>query len=385
MQNSTIPTESKQSIRTILDNLLKLEYISGLLIISAAIIALVVNNANYDFYFKLVHSPITNHYPNLTFHSVTNNGLMILFFTMVGLEIKEELLFGSLAKKEQRLLPFVATIFGVFVPGLIYLIINYDISSNLHGWAIPVVTDIAFALCILSFFNVPRYLKIFLLSLAIFDDLIGIVIIAIFYTEQLHLQYLLYAIVTIATLLLTGKKQIAHLYIYIMLGIILCYFISMSGIHPTIAGVIFAFCLPVPFLRPMITKLHPYSGFIITPLFSFVNSGINFSKLTIEDLLSPMSLGIIFGLFIGKQLGVFLSAYILCKTKLVKLPPEITTLQLYGVSLLTGIGFTVSMFINDLAFVSEETIRAAKISIMIGSVLSGLCGYICLRICTQTK
>lgn len=342
-----------------------------------------MTNSCYDWlYQSLVLSPFKIGPGTHNLQEYTNEYLMVFFFMMVGLEIKEELVSGNLSSNSQRTLPLVATIAGVIVPATIFYYFNHNISENMQGWAIPVVTDIAFAVCIISFFSksVPKYLKIFLLSLAIFDDLIGIIIIAIFYTTNISFLHLFIAAAIFFLILYCSRQSIKSLSIYLLLGALLWYFIAASGVHSTIAGVLIAFAIPAMPAKKLMDKLGPIVSYIITPLFSFANAGVNLEGLRLDLLLEPLALGIILGLFIGKQIGVFISSWILLKFNLVKLPIKLSLLQLYGVATLTGIGFTVSIFIGDLAFTNETTIEIAKTSIMIGSLLSAICGFAILSI-----
>jgi NhaA family Na+:H+ antiporter len=364
--------------------------------IFAAGAALIIANSSLSSHYELLlHLKITLKVGNFILakpaHMWVNEFLMVFFFMIVGLEIKAELVEGSFADKRQIILPLISTIAGVVCPALFFYATTHHNLLLVKGWAIPTVTDIAFALCVLSFFknSIPPYLRVFLLSLAIFDDLIGIVIIAIFYTKSISLFYLIASLVVTAIAIICNLRQIVNLTIYMVLALILWYLLLKSGVHATIAGVIIALCIPLKVsgntspLKRLIHILHPWVSYLIVPLFAFTSSGIHMSKFGFNDLLTPLPLGIMLGLFFGKQLGVFLSLLISIKTKLVKLPYKISWLQLYGVSILTGIGFTVSLFINDLSFPHKELGELAKIGILVGSLLSAIWGYTVLRISTK--
>jgi NhaA family Na+:H+ antiporter len=381
-------------ISRFINKFLELESKSGILMILAACFALIIANSNFnviyhDFLHLKIEFTIGKFILSNTIHAWVNEFLMAFFFMIVGLEIKQELIEGSLSTRSQVILPLIGAIFGMIFPAMIYYAFTYNNPQLIKGWAIPIVTDIAFALCVLSFFkqNIPSYLRVFLLSLAIFDDLIGIIIIAIFYTKSISLYFLIAAICITLLAIICNLKNITSLTIYMILSLILWYFLLKSGIHATLSGVIIALCVPLKNnlkqrnspLKQLMHILHPWVSNIIVPLFAFVNSGINLSYFGVKDLLNPLSLGIILGLFIGKQFGVFISLFIAIKSKLFLPTFKLNWLQLYGVSILTGIGFTVSLFISELSFVTDIK-ELSKLGILVASLLSAIFGFIILKL-----
>jgi len=320
-----------------------------------------------------------------------NDGLMAVFFLLVGLEVKRELLRGSLSSWSQAALPVIAAIGGMAVPALIYVGFNYKEPSGLHGWAIPTATDIAFALGILSLLGnrVPPSLKIFLLALAIMDDLGAIVIIALFYTSQLSLVSMSIAAVSLAALFVLNRAGVVRRAAYILLGVVLWVSVLKSGVHATLAGVALAFMIPLdaredgdsyPLAEKLEHDLHPWVSFMILPLFAFVNAGIDLRGLSLVQLAAPVPMGIMLGLFVGKQAGVFLFSWAAIRMRIASLPAGSSWRQLYGIALMTGIGFTMSFFIDSLAFVDDTIYEYAdKLAILLGSLLSGIAGYLVLR------
>jgi NhaA family Na+:H+ antiporter len=316
---------------------------------------------------------------------------MAVFFLLVGLEVKRELLRGSLSSWSQAALPVIGAIGGMAVPALIYVGFNYREPSALHGWAIPTATDIAFALGILSLLGkrVPPSLKIFLLALAIFDDLGAIVIIALFYTADLSLVSIAVAAVSLAALFVLNRAGVVSRAAYILLGAVLWVSVLKSGVHATLAGVALAFMIPLDVRKEGAERslsesiehdLHPWVAFMILPLFAFVNAGIDLRGLSLGQLATPVPLGIMLGLFVGKQAGVFLFSWAAVRMKLAQLPEGSSWTQLYGIALMCGIGFTMSFFIDSLAFVDDSVYEYAdKLAILLGSLLSGIAGYLVLR------
>jgi len=320
-----------------------------------------------------------------------NDGLMAVFFLLVGLEVKRELLRGSLSSWTQAALPVIAAIGGMAIPALIYIGFNFREPSGLHGWAIPTATDIAFALGILSLLGnrVPSSLKIFLLALAIIDDLGAIVIIALFYTTNLSLVSIAVAAGALLALYALNRAGVVRRAAYMLLGAILWVSVLKSGVHATLAGVALAFMIPLDaredgaehsLSEKLEHDLHPWVSFMILPLFAFVNAGVDMRGLSPGMLATPVPLGIMLGLFIGKQAGVFFFSWLAIRFKLAALPERSNLAQLYGIALMTGIGFTMSFFIDSLAFVDDSIYGYAdKLAIMIGSLLSGGAGYLVLR------
>jgi len=319
-----------------------------------------------------------------------NDGLMALFFFLVGLELKREFIEGDLSKPGQVTLPAIGALGGMVVPALCYVAFNYDNPAALSGWAIPTATDIAFALGILAIIGskVPLQLKVFLTSLAIFDDLGAIIIIALFYTEQLSVTSLVISAIVLTILFVMNKKGVKSTVPYILVGIVLWVAVLKSGVHATLAGVILAFFIPIKGdagepspLKSLEHNLHSGVAFIVLPIFAFANAGINFSGVGIDQVLSPVPLGIILGLLVGKQLGVFGFCFIAIKLGFAKLPDNVNWQLLYGVALLCGVGFTMSLFIGSLAFEqsSDSPLFQDRLGIVIGSLISGVIGYVVIK------
>ena len=316
-----------------------------------------------------------------------NDGLMALFFLLVGLEIKREVLDGQLSRPSQIVLPAVAAFGGVVVPALIFLGFNAADSATRAGWAIPSATDIAFALGVLALLGsrAPTSLKIFLTAIAIIDDLAAIIIIALFYTAELHLIPLAAAGGLLLALLALNRFKVRALWPYLIVGVALWYCVLESGIHATLAGVALAMFIPLSRspgrpdahdspLHRLEHALHKPVAFFVVPLFGFANAGLSFAGITMAAVIAPLPLGIALGLFLGKQLGVFFTALALIKLKLADMPRDADWKQLYGVSVLCGIGFTMSLFIGNLAFSDPLLIDETKIGVLLGSILSALVG-----------
>ena len=314
-----------------------------------------------------------------------NDGLMVLFFFVAGLEIKRELVLGDLARPKAAALPIFSAVGGMLIPALIYLLFNPDLPAR-SGWGIPMATDIAFSLGVLSLIkkNVPLFLKIFLLTLAIVDDLGAIIVIALFYTQELYIQWLSWGLMLLLALYLVNKLGLYHWSMLVVMGLGVWVCFLNSGVHPTIAGVLLGFVTPLrhPLKRYILAdryihKLHPVVNFIILPLFAFANSGILISGGV--PVFDPVTLGIIFGLVVGKPLGVFGFAFLSLKLKLTSLPSNVHWRHILGVGFLTGIGFTVSLFIANLSFTTIEVTAVAKVGVLIGSVISTMLGLFFLR------
>lgn len=375
---------------------------TGILLMLVTVAALILkNSALAGAYNAFLHTPVEVRFGALQIAKPLllwiNDGLMAVFFLLVGLEVKRELLRGSLSSWSQAALPVIAAIGGMLVPALIYVGFNYREPSGLHGWAIPTATDIAFALGILSLLGnrVPPSLKIFLLALAIMDDLGAIVIIALFYTSNLSLLSLVVAAIALVALFLLNRAGVVRRAAYILLGAVLWVSVLKSGVHATLAGVALAFMIPLdarekgaahPLAEQLEHDLHPWVSFMILPLFAFVNAGIDLRGLSLGQLATPVPLGIMLGLFIGKQAGVFLFSWAAIKMRLASLPVGSSWGQLYGIALMTGIGFTMSFFIDSLAFVDDSIYEYAdKLAILLGSLLSGIAGYLVLLRSSQGK
>lgn len=370
----------------------ELEAPIGILLLVATIASLLVANSQYFiiyqgfFSFNLpLNLSFVGIYKELTIHDWINNALMAIFFLLVGLELKEEVLAGELSSKSKAMLPAIAACGGVIVPALIFYLYNSNQPENLAGFAIPTATDIAFAYGVICLFGnkVSKSLKVFLISLAIFDDLSAILIIAFFYSQDISPLYLMLAFLCIFGLAILGLKKSTNLFLYLALGVILWLMVLKSGIHPTFAGVVLATFIPrqKDMLHKLIKKIAPITNFLILPLFAFANSGLRIENFSFEILTTPMVLGIAFGLFFGKQIGVMLFSYLAIKLGLTHLPRSSkgasSWLEFYGVSILTGIGFTMSFFIGSLAFASnQDAFDEVKIGVLCGSFLSAIFGMI---------
>jgi len=368
----------------------KNEASSGLLLLLCAIIAMIIANSSFATkYNDILHTYLTIGYKKFSLSMSVlhwiNDGLMVIFFLVVGMEIKREILFGELKSFKKTILPISAAIGGMIVPAIIYALVNYK-EPTITGWGIPMATDIAFALGILALVGkkAPKGIVVFLTALAIVDDLGAIIVIAIFYTSQISWTAFIIALIILATLILANKLNVNFVPIYIIGGILLWICLLKSGIHATIAGVLLGMVLPsgkndAEFETSILYKLEetltPWSSFVIMPIFALANSGITVDINSLSTIiLTPVSLGVIFGLFIGKQIGIFGVSYILVKLKIAKLPHEVTKRHLYGASVLGGIGFTMSIFVASLSFSDEAMLSAAKISIIIASILSAILG-----------
>ena len=376
----------------------KLEAASGLLLLISAVIALFISNSNLsNLYFETLNRylfvGINNFGIKMSLLHWINDALMAVFFFFVTLEIKREFLQGELSNRKQALLPIIAAIGGMLVPALIYVYINFQTGDTLNGWAIPSATDIAFSLGVLSLLGsrVPISLKVFLTALAIIDDLGAIVIIAFFYSGDLSIKYLSLLLITFIALIILNKFNIKKFIPYLLLGLILWFFTHESGIHATISGVLLATVIPhrkkekdFSLLTKIEHNISPYVAFGIMPLFALANAGVSLSGINFDSLLLPVPLGILLGLFIGKQIGVFLFSIISIKLKIAQMPNNANWLTFYGVGVLAGIGFTMSLFIGNLAFVENvQYISGVKIGVLAGSLLSTVFGYVLLLVATK--
>ena len=376
----------------------QLEAASGLILLIAAIVALIISNSNFsELYFSSLQQylfiGINNFGLKLSVIHWINDALMAIFFFFVTLEIKREFIQGELSNIKQALLPIIAAIGGMLVPALFYVLINFGDSETLNGWAIPSATDIAFSLGILSLLGsrVPISLKIFLTALAIIDDLGAILIIAFFYSGDLHITYLSLVLVSYLFLLILNKYNVKKILPYLIVGCFMWFFTHESGIHATIAGVLLASTIPhrkkdkdFSLLIKIEHAISPYVAFMIMPLFAFANAGVSLNGLTFSSLLLPVPLGILLGLFVGKQVGVMLFSYVSIKLKFAQMPNNSDWLSLYGVSILTGIGFTMSLFVGNLAFVENtQYIDGVKIGVLTGSLLSTIFGYFLLLLTSK--
>jgi len=376
----------------------QLEAASGLILLIAALIALLVSNSRFSvLYFSTLEQylfiGINDLGLKLSVHHWINDLLMAIFFFFVTLEIKREFIQGELSNLKKAMLPIIAAVGGMIVPALFYVVINFGNSETLQGWAIPSATDIAFSLGILSLLGsrVPISLKIFLTALAIIDDLGAILIIAFFYSGDLSVSYLSLILISYLFLLILNKLGIKKFIPYLAVGIFMWFFTYKSGIHATIAGVLLASTIPhriknkdFSLLIKIEHAISPYVAFMIMPLFAFANAGVSLEGLTISSLMMPVPLGILLGLFFGKQIGVMFFSFFAVKFGVAQMPDNSNWFSLYGVSILTGIGFTMSLFVGNLAFAeSTEYIDGVKIGVLAGSLLSTITGYLILSISTK--
>lgn len=370
--------------------LLKHEASGGLILIASAAVALIVANSGAA---QLYTSVLKSDVLGLSVLHWVNDALMAVFFLLVGLEIKRELLDGQLASWPHRILPGIAAICGMIAPALIYLALNWSSPATSRGWAIPAATDIAFSLGVLAILGkrVPVSLKVFLTAVAILDDLGAIVIIALFYTDTLAPMMLGAAAVVFAALLLMNRAGVVRLIPYLLLGALLWFFVLKSGVHATIAGVLLALTIPLTKVKGGLDDahsplhrlehaLHPWVAFLILPIFGFANAGVPLGGLSLAALVQPVTLGCALGLFIGKQIGIFGAVWLAVKTGLGRKPAGANWTQIYGLALLCGIGFTMSLFIGLLAFgASEELQDQTKVGVLLGSLLSAVAGWLVLR------
>ena len=384
-------------MRVLIGNFLQKESSSGIILMVVTLVALLFSNTFLsEFYNTFLHTKIEFRVGTLLEISKplilwVNDGLMAIFFLMIGLEIKRELILGHLSKLSNITLPLVGAIGGMILPATIFVIFNYGNDFNLRGWAIPTATDIAFALGILSLLGkrVPTSLKIFLMALAIFDDLGAILIIAFFYTAELSIISFFLATICIAILFLLNRLKVPYLSIYSLVGFVLWICVLKTGVHATLTGIILAFTIPLNLINEKRRNISPvrtlehyinsWVAYFILPIFTFVNAGIDLRNIFFEQMNNSVSLGIIFGLFFGKQLGVFSFVYIAVKLNLTKLPIGVSWAEIYGISILTGVGFTMSLFIDSLAYVDSAIFfYTDKLAILLGSFLSGVLGYFIL-------
>ncbi len=384
-----------------LKEFLRLESAGGILLVIAMALAMIVVNTDlWPLYKGLLAIPLEIRIGDFEIAKPMllwiNDGLMAIFFFLIGLEVKREVLEGELSDPAQIMLPAIAAVGGVVVPALVFTWFNYGDESAMKGWAIPTATDIAFALGILSLLGkrVPPSLKLFLLTLAIIDDLVAILIIAIFYSVDISTLSLVIASVAYAALVMQNWRGVMRLTSYLVFGLIMWAAVLKSGVHATIAGVLLAFTIPLKHpdgeefspLRNLEHDLHPTVAFIILPLFAFANTGIPLAGMNLETLLAPEPFGIAMGLFVGKQLGVFTFTWAAVKTGVAKLPARVGWLEIYGLSVLTGIGFTMSLFISSLAFEEGATnLNADRLGILAGSMASALVGFVILWFALRNK
>ena len=367
---------------------LQLEAAAGIILLSTLILAIIIANSSFaTLYQSLLTFPVAIGISNWILEKPLllwiNDGLMTVFFMLLAMEVKREILVGQLANISQVILPCAAAVGGIIAPALIFLAFNYHDAEAVVGWAIPTATDVALALGMISLLGkrVPVGLKIFLAVLAIFDDIVAIVLIAIFYTHDLALWSLLIATSGVAILVLLNYFNVARITVYLVVGFIVWLAVLKSGVHATLAGVALGFCIPLTVknkpAKPLLIlekKLHPWVAYLILPLFAFANAGVPFNEMQWQQLWQPIPLGIGLGLFLGKQLGIFACSWLVIKCGYAQLPPQANWRQLYGVAVLAGIGFTMSLFISSLAYGGMSYEISSRVGILLGSFLSALLG-----------
>jgi NhaA family Na+:H+ antiporter len=380
----------------VLDRFFSHDASGGILLIISALAAMLIANS---IYFPYYDGALTSQFSVLINGEGLskpmilwiNDGLMAIFFFLVGLELKREMLEGKLKNPADVILPGLAAVGGMVVPALIYLAFNWSTPANISGWAIPAATDIAFALGVLALIGAraPAPLKVFLLTLAILDDLGAIIIIALFYTSTLKVSYLLYALIPLAIMIwmnLRGQHRMAPM---ILLGVILWILVLKSGVHATLAGVITALCIPLTDkwgkspLHSLEHALAPYVLYLIVPIFAFANAGVVLTGISLSDLFAPLPMGIAMGLILGKQIGVFGATYVTVRMGFARLPQGVTWAHIYGLSCLAGIGFTMSLFIGGLSFSDAEMMNQVRLGVLSGSIISAILGYVVLMATTS--
>ncbi|MEM7049516.1 MAG: Na+/H+ antiporter NhaA [Acidobacteriota bacterium] len=366
---------------------------SGLLLLSSAVLALVAANGPWSgLYDALLETPLSVAVGNSGLEKPLllwiNDGLMAIFFLMIGLEVRREMTDGALATWSQRALPLAAALGGMLVPAAFFVAINYDDPIALNGWAVPVATDIAFALGILALAGnrFPPTLKVFLLALAIFDDLGAILIIALFYTRDLSTTSLALAAAAVVALAVLHRLRVRNIGVYMVVGLALWLFVLKSGVHATLAGVVLAFAIPYEGKKSpayhLEHALHSWVSFFILPIFAFANAGVHLDGLSLADLGHPVTLGVILGLVVGKQIGIFAFSWLATALGLAQRPVGATWLQVYGIAALCGVGFTMSLFVGSLAFEhlpQPELLTANRLGILVASAIAGVIGFMVLR------
>ncbi len=375
----------------LIERIVKHEAFGGILLMTAAIAAMIIANSDL----RGVYEGVLNSYVAVTFDGEglkkplilwINDGLMAVFFFLIGLELKRELLDGKLKNPRDVVLPGVAAVGGMIVPAVIFAALNWGNPETIGGWAIPAATDIAFALGVLALLGdrVPSSLKVFLLTLAILDDLGAILIIALFYTANLQVEYLIYAIIPLLGLIILNMRATHRHGPFILLGIVLWFLVLRSGVHATLAGVVTAFMIPYKDKwgkspsRSMEHSLHDYVLYFIVPVFAFANAGVVLSGLTLDAFTDPLTLGIAGGLVLGKQIGVFGLTWLIVTIGAARLPHGANWLHIYGVACLAGIGFTMSLFIGSLSFADPSLMNQVRIGVLSGSFISGIVGFTAL-------
>lgn len=397
---SKTPFPQKSLLPHILREFMKTESSGGVVMLLFAALALIAANSPLsEWYESFIRIPVTLGYKDFIATEPLNvwvkDILMVFFFLVVGMELKREMREGFLSKRDQMVFPLLAAVGGMAAPTAVFFTLNHAYPANLVGWAIPSATDIAFALCILTLVgkDIPPAVKVFLLAIAIFDDLGAILVIAAFYNTVFSVNLLAMAIIGIGMLVLLNRRNITSLTPYILTGIYLWLCLHRSGIHTTIVGVMVGMAIPMrdkkqPLHSPLnhaMHILHPWVSFLVLPVFSFTSAGVSFSGIRLTEILEPLPLGIALGLFFGKQIGIFGTTWLLIKLQFVSKPEATGWTHLYGVSTIAGIGFTMSLFIGLLAFNDTGTQEMVKIGVISGSLLSSIWGFIILRYSTLKK
>ncbi len=381
-----------KAIAPMLRDFMQKESAGGIVLIFAALAALVVANTPlYAGYKAWLDIPIVAGFGGFVIDKPlllwVNDGLMAVFFFLIGLEVKREVMEGQLSSWDKASLPLVAAIGGMAIPAIIYLMINAGTPENQAGWAIPAATDIAFALGILALLGprVPVALKALLLAIAVIDDIGAITIIALFYTGEINTGYLAMGGAVFVVMLLVGRMKVPSAIPYVLLAILMWAFVLKSGVHATLAGVAAALTVPLVahkgerLLEHMEHALHPWVAFLVIPIFGFANAGVVLLGLNPADLLAPLPLGIALGLLIGKQIGILGFAWLAVKTGMARLPDKVNWRQIHGLSLFAAIGFTMSLFIGNLAFASPEQVDAVKLGVLSGSTIAAIAGFFLLK------
>ncbi|MCT8567525.1 Na+/H+ antiporter NhaA [Glaesserella parasuis] len=379
---------------------LQLESASGILLLAFAMLAMLFANTPLkDLYFDFLSMPVSIQIGLFSIHKPllmwVNDGFMAVFFVLIGLEVKREMMVGAISSYQRAIFPAIGALGGMIVPALVFTLINSDSPEFQQGWAIPMATDIAFALGVLGLLGkrVPFALKIFLLALAIIDDLGAIVVIAIFFSHELSTTALISAVIAITALIIMNRMRVTAICAYMVVGLILWASVLKSGVHATLAGVIIGFCVPLKGKNgeePLAHFEHilaPWCSFVILPLFAFSNAGVSVAGMSLSTLFSPLTMGVALGLLVGKTLGVFSFSFLAVKLGIAQLSEGINFKQIFAVSVLCGIGFTMSMFLAGLAFGGDEAdgqfISLARLGILIGSGISAVLGYYLLKLCTM--
>ena len=378
-----------------INDFLKLETSAGIILMLAAVVAMIANNSPLsEYYGQFLSTPVKIQVGTLVIAKPLllwiNDGLMAVFFFLVGLEVKREILQGELSSLNKASLPFIAAIGGMAGPAIIYSFINWENADTMRGWAIPSATDIAFALGVLALLGnrVPVALKIFLLALAIIDDIGAIAIIAVFYTENLSVEALSLGLVGFSILMVLNRSGVKSITPYVLVGTIIWVCVLKSGVHATLAGVLTALAIPIAGkdenaqspLHYLEHALHPWVAFMVLPIFAFANAGVSLAEIRLEDLTATLPLGIALGLFFGNQIAIFTLSWISVKLGIAKMPEGVRWVQLYGTGCLAGIGFTMSLFIGTLAFEDPEFINQVRLGVLMGSFASAILGYTVLRL-----